>query len=263
MRFARLPSSAGMLPVRLFWLSLRFSRFVRLPSSGGMLPVRLLRLRLRLVRFVRLPSCAGMVPVMPILALFPEAEGSLSCKDKECGSLSCKEETLSAVTVIPGQSPILRAAGVPQVRSGYSAGRSLLASTDAQWFWMATRASQSSARSLFAPAAMEWVVVSTKVPSEQPAADRSVMLPVPAVGGVEVVVEDVAVGGEVVVGGGEVVDDVVVGGGDVVAVEDVVGGGEVVVGGDEVVVVEEQLAARIATDIAAIKAAKIVLLGIS
>ena len=99
-------------------------------------------------------------------------------------------------------------------------------------------------------------MVSTKVPSEQPAAERSVMLPVPAVGGVEVVVEDVAVGGEVVVGGGEVVDDVVVGGGDVVAVEDVVGG-------DEVGVVEEQLAARIATDIAAIKAAKIVLLVIS
>ena len=102
-------------------------------------------------------------------------------------------------------------------------------------------------------------MVSTKVPSEQPAADRSVMLPVPAVGGVEVVVEDVAVGGsEVVVGGVEVVDDVVVvGGGDVVVVEDVV------VGGDEVVVVEEQLAARIANEIAAIKAAKVVLLAIS
>ena len=107
-------------------------------------------------------------------------------------------------------------------------------------------------------------MVSTKVPSEQPAADRSVMLPVPAVGGGEVVVEDVAVGGgEVVVGGGEVVDDVVVGGGDVVVVEDVVGGDEVVVGGDEVVVVEEQLAARIANEIAAIKAAKVVLLAIS
>ena len=266
MRFARFPSSAGMLPVRLFWLSLRFSRFARLPSSGGMLPVRLLRLRLRLVRFVRLPSCAGMVPVMPILALFPEAEGSLSCK----------AETLSAVTVIPGQSPILRAAGVPQVLSGCSAGRSLLASTDAQWFWMATRASQSSARSLFVPATMELAAVSTKVPSVQPAADRSVMLPVSAVGGGEVVgggvvvvVEDVVVGGgEVVVvadvvGGGEVVVVAdVVGGGEVVVV-DVVGGDEVVVGGDEVVVDEEQLAARIANEIAAIMAAKIVLLVIS
>ena len=202
--------------------------------------MRLLRLRLRLVRFVRLPSCAGMVPVMPILALFPEAEGSLSCK----------AETLSAVTVIPGQSSILRAAGVPQVLSGCSAGRSLLASTAAQWFWMATRASQSSARSLFVPATMELAAASTKVPSVQPAADRSVMLPVSAVGGGEVV------------GGGVVVVVDVVGGGEVVVV-DVVGGDEVVVGGDEVVVVEEQLAARIANEIAAIMAAKIVLLVIS
>ena len=216
--------------------------------------MRLLRLRLRLVRFVRLPSCAGMVPVMPILALFPEAEGSLSCK----------AETLSAVTVIPGQSPILRAAGVPQVLSGCSAGRSLLASTDAQWFWMATRASQSSARSLFVPATMELAAVSTKVPSVQPAADRSVMLPVSAVGGGEVVGGGVVVVVEdVVVGGGEVVVVAdVVGGGEVVVV-DVVGGDEVVVGGDEVVVDEEQLAARIANEIAAIMAAKIVLLVIS
>ena len=106
---------------------------------------------------------------------------------------------------------------------------------------------------------MEWAAVSTKVPSVQPAADRRRRLPVSAVGG------DVVVGGgevvvvvDVVVGGGEVVvgEDVVVGGGEVVVVEDVVGG-------DEVGVVEEQLAARIATDIAAIKAAKIVLLVIS
>ena len=86
------------------------------------------------------------------------------------------------------------------------------------------------------------------------------MLPVSAVGGVEVVG-----GGEVVV-----VEDVVIGGGEMVVVVEVVGGGEVVVvgdevvvGGDEVGVVEEQLAARIATDIAAIKAAKVVLLVIS
>ena len=114
-------------------------------------------------------------------------------------------------------------------------------------------------------------MVSTKVPSVQPAADRSEMLPVSVVGGVEVVGGGVVVVVEDVVGGGEVVVVVdVVGGGEVVAVVDVVGGGEVVVGGDEVVVggdeagvVEEQLAARIATDIAAIKAATVVLLVIS
>ena len=242
MRLVRLSSSGGMFPVRLFRLSLSCSRLVRLPSSGGMLPVRLLWLSLSCLRLVRLPSCAGMVPVMPILALFPEARESLSLKS----------ETLLAVTVIPGQVPILRAAGVPHVRSGYSAGRSLLASTDAQWFWMATRASQSSARSLFAPAAMGWVVVSTKVPSVQPAAGRSGILPVSAVGGDEMVVDDVVVvgGGEVVVAE-EVVDDGVV-------VDDVV-----VIGGDEVGVVEEQEAARIATDIAATKAATVALLVIS
>ena len=53
-----------------------------------------------------------------------------------------------------------------------------------------------------------------------------------------------------------VVVDVVVGGGEVVVVVDVVGG-------DEAGVDEEQLAARIATDIAAIKATKVVLLVIS
>ena len=102
---------------------------------------------------------------------------------------------------------------------------------------------------------MEWAAVSTKVPSVQPAADRSGRLAVSAVGGGEVVVEEV-------VGGDEVVDDVVVGGGEVV-VEEVVGGDEVAVVGDEVVVVEEQEAARIATDIAATKAATVALLVIS
>ena len=125
---------------------------------------------------------------------------------------------------------------------------------------MATRASQSSARSLFAPATMEWAAVSTKVPSVQPAADRSGRLAVSAVGGGEVVVVEEVVGGgevvvvEVVVGGGEVVV-----GGDEVGVDDDV----VAVVGDEVVIVEEQEAARIATDIAATKAATVALLVIS
>ena len=104
-----------------------------------------------------------MVPAMPMLGLFPEAGVSPSFK----------AETLSAVTVIPGQSSILRAAGEPQVRSGCSTGRSLLASTDAQWFWMATRASQSSTRSLFAPAVVGLTVVLTKLPSEHPVGDRA------------------------------------------------------------------------------------------
>ena len=100
-------------------------------------------------------------------------------------------------------------------------------------------------------------------------------MPVSSVGGGEVVVV------EEVVGGGEVVVvEEVVGGGEVVVVEEVVGGGEVVVaeevvddgvvvddvvviGGDEVGVVEEQEAARIATDIAATKAATVALLVIS
>ena len=115
------------------------------------------------MRFVRLPSSAGMLPAMPILALFPEAGVSPSCK----------AETLSAVMVTPGQVSILRAAGVPQVRSGCSAGRSLLASTDAQWLWMATRASQSSARSLFVPAVRGLAAMSTKVPSEHPVEDKA------------------------------------------------------------------------------------------
>ena len=87
-------------------------------------------------------------------------------------------------------------------------------------------------------------------------------MPVSSVGGGEVVVEEAVGGGEVVV------VDVVVGGGEVVVVDVVVGGGEVVVvvdvvGGDEVGVVEEQLAARIANDIAATKAATVALLVIS
>ena len=110
-----------------------------------------------------MPSSAGMLPAMPILALFPEAGVSPSCK----------AETLSAVMVTPGQVSILRAAGVPQVRSGCSTGRSLLAATAAQWFWTATKASQSSARSLFAPAAWGLEAMSRKVPSEHPVEDKA------------------------------------------------------------------------------------------
>ena len=109
-----------------------------------------------------------MVPEMPMFAAVSEAESESSCKAE-----SCRAETLLAEMVIPGQSSILGVAGVPQVRSGCSSGRSLLASTSAQWFWTATRASQSSARSLFAPAVWGLAVMSTKVPSEHPVEDKA------------------------------------------------------------------------------------------
>ena len=100
---------------------------------------------------------------MPILAITPEA-GLVS---------SCKAETLLAVMVTPGQVSILGVVGEPQVRSGCSAGRSLFAAAAAQWFWAATRASQSSTRSLFAPAVWGLAVMSTKVPSEHLVEDKA------------------------------------------------------------------------------------------
>ena len=167
-RFVRLPSSAGMALVSPLPLRLRVVRFVRLPSSAGMESLSLLASRLRVVRFARLPSSAGMVPVMPMFAAVSEAESESSCK-----AGSRRAETLLAEMVIPVHASILGVVGEPQVRSGCSTGRSLFAATAAQWFWTATKASQSSARSLFAPAAWGLEAMSTKVPSEHPVEDKA------------------------------------------------------------------------------------------
>ena len=68
---------------------------------------------------------------------------------------------------MPAQVSIFSAVPVPQVLSGWSVCRLLLAAIAAQLFWMATRFWQSSTRSLLAPAVVGLAVVSTKVPSEQ------------------------------------------------------------------------------------------------
>ena len=70
LRFARLPSSGGMPPVRSFECRVTLSRLVRLPSSGGMTPLS--RPRLSLGRF----SCSTRGGEPPITTPSQSAIGT-------------------------------------------------------------------------------------------------------------------------------------------------------------------------------------------
>ena len=152
--------------------------WVSRPSCVGMVPVRRLPPRSSFVRAVRLPICAGIVPLMKL--------------EVRLLLLRSIFVTLLDVTVMPGHVFIFWLALVPHCRRRWLAGRLLLDALAVQWFRMATRARQSSTRSLLAPAILGLVVVFTKVPLVQPAADNRGMF--------------LGAGGRVVVGrGGAVV----------------------------------------------------------
>ena len=62
-RLERLPSSDGSAPVNpLTWRNIS-SRLARLPSSGGISPLRLLTARSRISRLISSPSSGGIGPV--------------------------------------------------------------------------------------------------------------------------------------------------------------------------------------------------------
>lgn len=62
MRLGRLASDAGIVEVKLFWLTSRLASTVKFPKESGIGPVRRLSLRANTLSRVRLPSSTGICP---------------------------------------------------------------------------------------------------------------------------------------------------------------------------------------------------------